>query len=135
MLLYIALALSALALLARFAIGRRTPEKPRHAPDREPEFIDLDGSAAAQLLATTPELVVLDVRSPLEFAGGHLPKARSLPLDRLESELDTIPREAPLLVYCAMGARSAAACTRLAAHGFRRVYNLESGIHSYPAQA
>lgn len=133
--LYVALALSALALLALLTLRRRSPASAPLAAEPEPSFQDLDGAAAAELVAATPGLLMLDVRTPLEYAGGHLPNARSLPLDRLEAELSSLSREAPVLVYCAMGGRSAAACALLSSRGFRRVYNLESGIRSYPAPA
>jgi rhodanese-related sulfurtransferase len=129
--LYAALAAAALLLVYLLLASRRAPA-PRPEPEEPPPFVDLDGAAAAALVASTPELIVLDVRTPLEFAGGHLPHARSLPLDRLEAELGSLPREAPFLVYCAMGGRSSAAAALLASRGFRKVHNLEAGIHSYP---
>lgn len=135
MLPYLALALPVLVLVVWLAARRRGSAAPQLAAEPEPSFVDLDGSAAAELIARTPELLVLDVRTPVEYAGGHLPNARSLPLDRLEAELPSLSPEAPLLVYCAMGGRSAAACALLSSRGFRRVYNLESGIRSYPARS
>ncbi|MFF4319227.1 rhodanese-like domain-containing protein [Streptomyces sp. NPDC001568] len=66
------------------------------------------------------ELTVVDVRTPGEFASGHLPDAVNVPLDRLGRALPEL-REAsgpkPLLVVCASGARAENAVTVLAAHG------------------
>ncbi|MFJ4868726.1 rhodanese-like domain-containing protein [Streptomyces sp. NPDC088757] len=66
------------------------------------------------------ELTVIDVRTPGEFAGGHLPGALNIPLDRLESALPEIRGAADrgeVLVVCASGARSENACRTLAGHG------------------
>ncbi|MGW3561269.1 rhodanese-like domain-containing protein [Streptomyces sp. NPDC000963] len=66
------------------------------------------------------ELTVIDVRTPGEFASGHLPGALNVPLDRLESALSEIRGAADrgeVLVVCASGARSENACRTLAGHG------------------
>lgn len=68
-----------------------------------------------------PRLTVVDVRTPSEYASGHLPGALNVPLDRLERALPALkePTEsaAELLVVCASGARSEKACALLAEHG------------------
>ncbi|WP_327265469.1 rhodanese-like domain-containing protein [Streptomyces sp. NBC_01232] len=66
------------------------------------------------------ELIVLDVRTPGEYATGHLPGALNIPLDHLDHALPDIRHAAQrgdLLVVCASGARSENACHTLAAHG------------------
>ncbi|MFB7054556.1 rhodanese-like domain-containing protein [Streptomyces vinaceus] len=66
------------------------------------------------------ELTVVDVRTPAEFASGHLPDAVNVPLDRIGRALQEL-REAsahrPLLVVCASGARAQNAVATLASHG------------------
>ncbi|MDI3388447.1 rhodanese-like domain-containing protein [Streptomyces sp. B-S-A8] len=66
------------------------------------------------------ELTVIDVRTPGEYAGGHVPGALNIPLDRIERALPDIRGAADrgdVLVVCASGARSANACRILAEHG------------------
>ncbi|MGA5421485.1 rhodanese-like domain-containing protein [Streptomyces lavendulocolor] len=66
------------------------------------------------------ELTVIDVRTPGEYASGHLPGAYNVPLDHLDAALPEIKAAADrgdLLVVCASGARSSRACAVLAAHG------------------
>jgi rhodanese-related sulfurtransferase/DNA-binding transcriptional ArsR family regulator len=46
------------------------------------------------------EVVVLDVRPEEEYAAGHIPGARSVPLDSLEQELEAIPLEREVVAYC-----------------------------------
>jgi hydroxyacylglutathione hydrolase len=63
-------------------------------------------------------VVLLDVRAASEFAARHVPGAQHLAHTRLAAELDAIPTDRPLLVYCEGGARSAAASSFLARRGF-----------------
>ncbi|MEV4919750.1 rhodanese-like domain-containing protein [Streptomyces tirandamycinicus] len=66
------------------------------------------------------ELTVIDVRTPGEFAGGHLPGALNVPLDRIRRALPDIRHAAArgdVLVVCASGARSENACRILAENG------------------
>jgi rhodanese-related sulfurtransferase len=75
---------------------------------------------AAQAHARLHELTVIDVRTPGEFASGHLPGALNIPLDRLSRALPAIKEAAEggeILVVCASGARSENACRTLAGHG------------------
>lgn len=64
------------------------------------------------------ELTVIDVRTPGEYASGHLPGALNVPLDRLRRALPVLGNaRTELLVVCAYGNRSANACALLAEHG------------------
>ncbi|WP_435238364.1 rhodanese-like domain-containing protein [Streptomyces sp. YPW6] len=66
------------------------------------------------------DLTVIDVRTPGEFAGGHVPGALNIPLDQVQRALPDIRRAAEhgdVLVVCASGARSEKACRMLADHG------------------
>ena len=70
--------------------------------------------------------VVIDVRSPAEFSGGHLPQAINMPLPEIET---LVPRRVSdrnqvLLLHCQSGTRSGVAKRKLAELGYNRVYNL-----------
>ncbi|MFD5813508.1 rhodanese-like domain-containing protein [Streptomyces sp. NPDC127038] len=66
------------------------------------------------------ELTVIDVRTPGEYASGHLPGALNIPLDRLRRALPVLAdSRADLLLVCRSGARSANGCALLAEHGVR----------------
>lgn len=68
--------------------------------------------------------VVVDVRSAEEFAGGHTPGSLNLPLHLLPVLAEEqLPRDRPLLLCCASGARSASAVQYLTRQGFE-AYNL-----------
>lgn len=82
----------------------------------------------------TPELAhrlvkegaaLVDVRSAAEFATHHLEGARNVPLPTLSSTLATLgPKERPVVLYCASGARSAMAKALLTQNGFTQVHDL-----------
>ncbi len=77
-----------------------------------------------------PEVRRIDVREPDEYTGplGHLPGAELIPLGTLEVAATAWPREAPLLLICRSGGRSARAAQRLAHAGFKHLFNLAGGM-------
>jgi phage shock protein E len=82
-----------------------------------------DPSALRQRVADGAVLV--DVRSPGEFAAGHLDGARNIPVDQVAVRAREIgPPEQPVVVYCRSGARSAAAARTLKQLGFAQVDDL-----------
>jgi rhodanese-related sulfurtransferase len=93
-------------------------------------FQDVNGKFAEELYAAGG-LYVLDVREPHETAGGILPGAKEIPVDSIPQRFSEVPRDTPVLIYCAAGARSAAACEYLAQQGYGPLYNLEAGYGSW----
>lgn len=79
------------------------------------------------------DCVVLDVRTPEEYAAGHIPGAVCIPGGELATRAaDELPRrEQPILVYCRSGRRSAGAAAELAALGYTDVRDM-GGILRWP---
>jgi len=71
---------------------------------------------------------VIDVRTPGEYAAGHLPNVMNLPLDQIEATLPTrVPdKNTVLLLHCQSGVRSGMAKRKLQAKGYAQVFNLGS---------
>lgn len=93
------------------------------------------GLTAAQAVGRLGEFTVVDVRTPGEYAGGHLPGALNVPLDRLgeaASALGAAAARGPLLLVCASGNRSAKGCAQLAALGVDAA-TLEGGTGGWAA--
>lgn len=68
--------------------------------------------------------VIIDVRTPGEFAGGHPEGAVNIPLDQLEAKLSKIKAyKKPIIVCCASGMRSARAKSFLANQGIQDLYD------------
>jgi phage shock protein E len=68
---------------------------------------------------------LIDVRSPGEFSSGHLPGAVNVPVGSIADRASTLgSTNAPIILYCASGTRSAMARSVLTRKGFTKVYNL-----------
>ncbi len=86
----------------------------------------------ALALVTAGTVRVLDVRSPHETASGIIPGAQVVPIEAIEERWREITKGGkPLLIYCAAGARSAAACEFLSSKGHDDLINLAGGFQSW----
>ena len=84
---------------------------------------EIQGGDARKLVAAGARL--LDVRSPEEYAGGHLPGAVNIPVQELDRRMAEVgPRDGEVVLYCRSGSRSARATEMLRRHGFSKVHNL-----------
>ncbi|WP_031039058.1 rhodanese-like domain-containing protein [Streptomyces sp. NRRL F-5650] len=100
-----------------------------------PSIPTTTATTTAQAAARLGEFTVVDVRSAGEYAGGHLPGAHNVPLERLDEAADALAAAAargPLLLVCASGNRSAKGCARLAARGVEAA-TLEGGTNAWAA--
>lgn len=83
------------------------------------------------LLATQPDLPVLDVRTPVEFAEVHVPQARNEPLDQFDPRalLATggLSKERPVYLLCRSGGRASKAAEKLAKEGLDNAVVVEGG--------
>jgi rhodanese-related sulfurtransferase len=84
-----------------------------------------------QTALASPEVpVLLDVRTPDEFAAGHIPGARNLPVDELRGALGTLPKNRTVVTYCQVGQRGYLAQRILKQSGWL-VRNLSGGYKTY----
>ena len=83
---------------------------------------DIDSAKARSLVAGGATLV--DVRSPGEYASGHIEGALNVPVGELDGQLSRIPKDKPVVVYCASGIRSSRAASALRAAGYADVHDL-----------
>jgi rhodanese-related sulfurtransferase len=77
---------------------------------------------------------VIDVRTPAEYSGGHIPQAKSIPLDSILARPRDLIKSDPkdeILFVCQVGQRSALAAEMAAAVGFENLYNLEGGTDAW----
>ena len=91
---------------------------------------------AARLLAETPGIVVLDVRTPGEFEEGHVPGAVNVDFKAPDfaKRLRELPRKTPYLVHCQVGGRSAKARALMESEGFQSIYHLAAGFAGWEAE-
>lgn len=88
------------------------------------------GTLEATRLLNQATTLVLDVRDASEYAAGHLPRARHIPLKDLATRVGEIAKykERAVLLTCRNGPRSSGASRVLKQAGFNAVYQLKGGI-------
>jgi hydroxyacylglutathione hydrolase len=91
----------------------------------------LSAAVAAERLASGDPPLGVDVRTPPERTAGHIAGSASLPLNRLTERIADLPRDRPLLVYCAGGYRSSIAASLLQHEGFTDVSEIAGGIAAW----
>lgn len=67
--------------------------------------------------------IMIDVRTRSEYAGGHNPQSRNIPLDELNKESQKLDKSKPIILCCASGTRSGMAVGILKKNGFKEVIN------------
>jgi rhodanese-related sulfurtransferase len=105
-----------------------------------PEIMKLAGGGGAEIgtleatrLMNQPGSLVLDVRDAKDFAAGHLPRARHIPLKELAGRLGELAKfkEKPVIVTDKSGARAGMACRFLRKSGFSNVFQLKGGVSAW----
>jgi len=89
----------------------------------------------SEKIKQNPEAIVLDVRTPEEFAKGHLEVAKNIDWknNNFINKVEQIDKSKPVFVYCLSGVRSAAAAKKMREAGFTQVYELDGGIVKWRA--
>jgi len=88
---------------------------------------------AASLIKESRNLQLIDVRTPPEYADGHLAKAKLIPLQELEARWTEIDKDRPILLYCRSGHRSGTALKLLQQKGYAQAKHMEGGINAWKA--
>jgi rhodanese-related sulfurtransferase len=89
----------------------------------------------ATLLINRENAQVIDIRKPDEYAGGHLPDSRNIPegdFGTRAGEIDKL-KDAPVILVCQNGTRSAGLCKQLEKRGFDQANTLAGGISGWRA--
>ena len=95
---------------------------------------DVDVAEAAQIV-DDGDAVILDVRSPQEFAAGHLPDAINIDVESADfaDRVAGLDESTETLVYCQTGNRSGVATDEMAELGFTDMSDLQGGIEAWAA--
>ena len=78
-------------------------------------------------------VLVLDVRTPEEFAAGHVPGAVNIPYDQVGTRLSEIPKTEEVVLYCRTGRRAALAAETLSAAGYKKLAHLTGDMQGWTA--
>jgi len=112
-----------------YAITLREPER------REGSYIQISMDEAVKMMEQETDYIILDVRTPEEFAQEHIPGAINVPNETIRKKaIPELPREDQLiLVYCRSGNRSKQASEKLVSLGYTNVYEF-GGINEWTGE-
>jgi phage shock protein E len=88
---------------------------------------------AASLIKENKHLQLIDVRTPGEYADGHLAGAKLIPLQEIARRISEIDKSKPVLLYCRTGHRSGSALEILQEQGFTEAKHMAGGINAWQA--
>lgn len=101
-------------------------------------YADVTAEEAQRLIESnggyqSDTLLVLDVRTPKEFAAKHVSNARLVPFEELDERYrsDVPDTREKILVYCSSGERSRLACDLLGRAGYTNLYNIQDGLQAW----
>ncbi len=110
-----------------------TPSQPAPAPAAAGASLPLISPQALleRQAKGDPSLFVLDVRTPKEYAAGHVPGAINVPYDQVASHLAEIPKDKDVVLYCQSGRRAGLAAEVLQASGYTKLEHLQGDIQAW----
>lgn len=109
-------------------LRKTTPDEEKEEI-RHPHTIDLESLQAK--LEGNEKITILDVREPAEYAFGHIPGSKHIPLGELEEQFEELEKEKDIYVICRTGNRSDLASRQLADKGFKKVVNVVPGMSEW----
>lgn len=88
---------------------------------------------AAQALIADQKATVLDVRTPEEFAEGHIPNAKNVDFfsKSFRETLEKLDKDAPIVMHCQSGGRSGQALPIFKEMGFTKVFHMNGGFSAW----
>mgnify|MGYP006286845183 FL=1 len=99
-------------------------------------YDSLNGEQFQEGLQAHPDAYLLDVRTPREYASGHLKDARNVDITQsgFKEAIAKLDTSRPVYLYCRSGARSAKAASIVHSQGFAQVAHLSGGLRNWPGQ-
>lgn len=118
------------------APAARSQPAPQDAPAQAADGVALaniacDPQELKERLGAGEDIVLLDVRTDAEVAGGRIPNALHIPLDALPARWEAVKDANEVVCYCAGGMRSLKAAKLLRGHGVFNATSLEGGLGAW----
>jgi rhodanese-related sulfurtransferase len=117
-------------VLLTLAIAVAAPAIGREAPTSQPATVEKIGVTKFDALRADEANIVLDVRTPEEFAEGHVPGAINAPYSKagFDAAIAALDKSKTYLVYCHSGKRSFLSTKLMQSAGFAHLFNFSGGI-------
>jgi len=71
--------------------------------------------------------LILDVRTPLEFAQGHIPQSKNIPVDQVAHHADELKKHSAVYIYCKVGGRASVGYEILSSLGVKNIICVDDG--------
>jgi rhodanese-related sulfurtransferase len=94
-------------------------------------FENISVQEVNKILDAKNKIILLDVRTPDEYAVEHIKGSTLIPVQELVNRLTELSPKKKIIVYCKAGKRSLSASEILANNGYKHVYNMEGGIDAW----
>jgi len=107
------------------------PEPEDEAPEIE---VEVEADALRGWVDDGRPVFFVDIREPYELSSGHVEDALLLPMNQVPDQLDALPRDRTLIIYCAAGARSYGVAHYLREQGIEDAWSLVGGIGAWLQQ-
>jgi len=91
-------------------------------------YRNVTSAEAKRLIEQKKNIFLLDVRTPMEFNQARMRGSTLIPISEIERRINEVPRNRPILVFCAVGSRSNLVAGFLVNKGYREVYNMTDGL-------
>jgi len=93
----------------------------------------ITGAALHAQLESGKAPVVIDVRTPAEYAAGHIPGAVNIPFDQVAKRISDVDAPNGVALYCMIGPRARKGESALLAMGYEEVFHIEGGFSAWQA--
>ncbi len=91
-------------------------------------YRNISSNDARRLIEQKKNIFLLDVRTPDEFRQARMKGSILVPINEIERRIAEVPKNRPVLVFCAVGSRSNLVAGFLASKGYGEVYNMQDGL-------
>lgn len=91
-------------------------------------YRNINSVEARRLVEQKKNIYLLDVRTPDEYRQARMRGGILIPINEIERRLGEVPKNRPILVYCAVGSRSNLVAGFLSGRGYAEVYNMQDGL-------
>lgn len=91
---------------------------------------NVDALKFKELIETTKDAILLDVRTAGEYSRGHIAGSTAIDIadPAFVSRVNLLQKDKTILIYCLSGSRSSVAANYMSQHGFKKIYNLQRGL-------
>jgi rhodanese-related sulfurtransferase len=96
-----------------------------------PDYYTVRQISKVKALTKKKQSLLVDVREPSEYASGHIKGAINIPLRSLSDNLNQIPKNAPVILYCSTGYRTAMGVMALQMLGYHNVRGFPPSIEGW----